>query len=48
MMSPQTGHLKSLPNDELRRRGPLVPKEKLFAEEDSTERVYMEKDKMGI
>lgn len=47
MMSPQTGHLKSLPNDELRRRGPLLPKEKLFAEEDSMEREYMERDKRG-
>lgn len=45
-MSPQTGHLKNLPNEELAGRGPLVSKEKLFAEEDSMERVYMEKDRM--
>ena len=48
IMSPQTGHLKSLPSDELRGKGPLVPKEQLFAEEGSMERVYMERDKMGF
>lgn len=47
-MSPQTGHLRNLPNEELAgRRGSLVPKETLFAEEDSMKRVYMEKDRMG-
>lgn len=46
-MSPQTGHLKSLPSEELRRRGPLIPKERLFAEEDSMEGVYTEKDRTG-
>jgi hypothetical protein len=47
-MSPQTGHLRSLPSDELARRGPLLPRERLFAEEGPMERVYMERDKREL